>query len=92
MVGGVPTGAGLVDGGGRRGQGRVGLAGQGLGGSKGFGSGGVGGRGTGPRVVFYAYKKKKNDVFLFFEGCPVGWGGPTREVDGEGVRGRNGVF
>ena len=60
--GGVPTGAGLVDGGGRPralipgihqswlgGRG-VREAGQGLGGGcKGFGSGGVGGRDTGPR-------------------------------------------
>ena len=63
---------------------RLGLGG----GSKGFGAGGVGGRGTGPRDganfatcrifdVSNAYKRRK---MMFFEGCPVGWGGYPPEL------------
>ena len=94
-VRGVPTGAGLVDGGVDQ-QGRVGLVGKGWvgtgAGCKGFGSGGVSGRDTGPRdganfatcVVFLMRRKRRK--MAFFEGCPVGWGGvPTGAglVDGE---------
>ena len=53
------------------------------------GSGGVGGRGTGPRdganfatcVVFLTFllRTKKRKI-MFFEGCPVGWGGYPPEL------------
>ena len=54
------------------------------GGSRGCGSGGIGGRGTGPRdganfatcvvfLMFLTHTKKRK--MMFFEGCPVGWGG-----------------
>ena len=65
-------------------------------GSKGFGAGGVGGRGTGEQIsqlawarrgvqglwflvvgARAAYKKRK---MMFFEGCPVGWGGYPPEL------------
>ena len=61
----------------------------GRGGCKGFGCGGVGGRGTGPRdganfatcVVFLLFlTRTKEEKWLFFEGCPVGWGGYPPEL------------
>ena len=61
------------------------------GGSRGFGSGGVGGRGTGPRdganfatcVVFLMFlTRTKRRKMMFFEGCPVGWGGTHRSWPG----------
>ena len=81
------------------------------GGSRGFGSGRVGGRGTGPRdganfatcVVFLTFlTRTKRRKMMFFEGCPVGWGGTHRSwpggqggkpralVAGEGWGGRRG--
>ena len=59
------------------------------GGCKGFGSGGVGGRGTGPRdganfatcVIFLLFvTRTKRKEMVFFEGCPVGWGGYPPEL------------
>ena len=82
-AGWVPTGAGLVDGGGQGGGARA------RGGCKGFGSGGVGGRGTGPRdganfatcVVFLLFlTRTKRRKMAFFEGCPVGWEGYPPEL------------
>ena len=66
------------------------VQGLGTGGSRGCGSGGVGGRGTGPRdganfatcVVFlmtFLTRTKKRKM-MFFEGCPVGWGGYSPEL------------
>ena len=58
------------------------------GGVQGFGSGGVGGRGTGPRdgatcVVFLTFlTRTKKRKMMFFEGCPVGWGGTHRSWPG----------
>ena len=60
------------------------------GGSRGFGSGDVGGRGTGSRdganfatcVVFLTLTRTKRRKMMFFEGCPVGWGGTHRSWPG----------
>ena len=68
--GGVPTGAGLVDGGvdqdsRGRGQGRVGLAGK----------GGCTHRRISQRVSYLSFlTPTKRRKMAFFEGCPVGWG------------------
>ena len=95
---GVPTRAGLVDGGVNqgpwfqdKGSGKGWRWGKGWGGSKGFDSGGVGGRGTGPGTEQISQQRK----MAFFEGCPVPelawWTGGRLRVWGKGwARARGG--